>query len=722
LGLGSVFQAIFPVVGAIALGQVVFDLGEKLVDLRSNALAAGDAMRAAMEEAHVRAQVNIDDLDIQAEKLQMNIDKLSGKPNNGLSLALAEARKMADQLQVSLAADRKELEQLLKEHSVSNFASIISGVSATGSQEKEIDADHKALETRIAGINAQFSRDVSGAKSTDDIEAAGKRRDDAIRESIQQTIRVYQAESKRLGDEEEKSRKNAEYLSKTTTAGDIVAGTPRITDNSAKIANIQSVISRYQDFLATQQAQARVADLTKTNNAFIGAKTSRESASKSGDNQRKQWEDQFAAFTSGGDTTAADERKWWYERANSVTQGSDSYAFAIRKANDLLKRENIERRKQVEGIRKLNDQWQSEGLKQLQQAFNPGAEAQSKGIVDSNRTYRMLADAQRDMKYAIAEANIQIAEQTGRISANDAAVQRQVIDEMRSADQLQKLRTELAAVQEGPEADAQRNRINTEITAVQTRQSVQAVQDGAAVAATRWRDALMNANAEWVQDAGNSARLVVQLYGSSINGLNQNLSSLIVGGRSDFSGYFRGIGQQIGTIGLQKIEAPILGKLGIGKADGSDTNPFAVKIVGGDGIDQIAGGGALGKLLGDSSDDSSDGSGASGFLGKVGGFFGAVFGGARATGGPVTAGQAYLVGERGPEPFIPSTSGTVLPTASLGGGGEKHYYTIDARGATDPAAMEAAITRAISTARPGIIAQSVAATHEYSRRRPSNSR
>jgi hypothetical protein len=39
----------------------------------------------------------------------------------------------------------------------------------------------------------------------------------------------------------------------------------------------------------------------------------------------------------------------------------------------------------------------------------------------------------------------------------------------------------------------------------------------------------------------------------------------------------------------------------------------------------------------------------------------------RASGGPVLAGQMYLVGERGPEPFIPATNGTILPHSSLGG-------------------------------------------------------
>lgn len=40
------------------------------------------------------------------------------------------------------------------------------------------------------------------------------------------------------------------------------------------------------------------------------------------------------------------------------------------------------------------------------------------------------------------------------------------------------------------------------------------------------------------------------------------------------------------------------------------------------------------------------------------------FGGARAMGGPVAAGMGYLVGERGPELFMPRQSGTILPNGA----------------------------------------------------------
>ena len=55
-----------------------------------------------------------------------------------------------------------------------------------------------------------------------------------------------------------------------------------------------------------------------------------------------------------------------------------------------------------------------------------------------------------------------------------------------------------------------------------------------------------------------------------------------------------------------------------------------------------------------------------GIGGPIGGFLGSLFG--RASGGPVSANQPYMVGERGREVFVPSTSGKIIPNNQLGGG------------------------------------------------------
>lgn len=55
--------------------------------------------------------------------------------------------------------------------------------------------------------------------------------------------------------------------------------------------------------------------------------------------------------------------------------------------------------------------------------------------------------------------------------------------------------------------------------------------------------------------------------------------------------------------------------------------------------------------------------------GGAGGILGGLFGGRRASGGSVQRGKGYLVGEKGPEPFFPTTSGQILPNSALGGAG-----------------------------------------------------
>lgn len=63
----------------------------------------------------------------------------------------------------------------------------------------------------------------------------------------------------------------------------------------------------------------------------------------------------------------------------------------------------------------------------------------------------------------------------------------------------------------------------------------------------------------------------------------------------------------------------------------------------------------------------------------AGSFFASLFG--RAGGGPVNAGQAYRVGESGPELFVPRGAGTIIPAGSAGGTTIVYAPVSDYRGA-----------------------------------------
>lgn len=87
---------------------------------------------------------------------------------------------------------------------------------------------------------------------------------------------------------------------------------------------------------------------------------------------------------------------------------------------------------------------------------------------------------------------------------------------------------------------------------------------------------------------------------------------------------------------------------------------------------------------------------ALGGAGGGGGGIGSWFGGARAEGGPVSAGMAYIVGERRPEIFVPNVNGMILPSTSgfagvtgSGGGGQtvnvvNHFHISAPTGTISP--------------------------------------
>jgi len=92
--------------------------------------------------------------------------------------------------------------------------------------------------------------------------------------------------------------------------------------------------------------------------------------------------------------------------------------------------------------------------------------------------------------------------------------------------------------------------------------------------------------------------------------------------------------------------------------------------------------------------------------GGIGGFIAGLFGGAKATGGPVSANRAYLVGEQGPELMVPNTSGSIISARDLSRGGSGApipiQITVSPTGEFDARVGQIADSRAIVAVRTGI--------------------
>jgi hypothetical protein len=80
-------------------------------------------------------------------------------------------------------------------------------------------------------------------------------------------------------------------------------------------------------------------------------------------------------------------------------------------------------------------------------------------------------------------------------------------------------------------------------------------------------------------------------------------------------------------------------------------------------------------------------------LSGLGDLIGSVFGGPRAMGGSVTGGSSYLVGERGPELFVPNSNGSIVPNSRMGG----TTVNISVSGAVDPIGVARQIANILNT-------------------------
>lgn len=97
------------------------------------------------------------------------------------------------------------------------------------------------------------------------------------------------------------------------------------------------------------------------------------------------------------------------------------------------------------------------------------------------------------------------------------------------------------------------------------------------------------------------------------------------------------------------------------------------------------------------------GAGGGGLGGLLGQTFGALLGlPGRATGGPVSPGRAFMVGERGPEVFVPTSAGRIAPHHALGMAGRDVSVAIQLavpRGSAAPVAMQRSARQVASAVR-----------------------
>jgi hypothetical protein len=187
--------------------------------------------------------------------------------------------------------------------------------------------------------------------------------------------------------------------------------------------------------------------------------------------------------------------------------------------------------------------------------------------------------------------------------------------------------------------------------------------------------------------------------------MDEEIERLVISVRADTAGFAKDVDAMRGALdgplvsGAEKagrgIETALVRAVRNGKLGFEDLGKTALGV-----LDQIAAQAlrqGIDALLGGG--DGKDGGLGSLLSGLLTGSPG------RATGGPVSPGRAYMVGERGPELFVPTAAGQVRAAGSDGGRMVNVSISITAGGSDAPRALQQSsrqVARAVKAAIAGV--------------------
>ncbi len=161
--------------------------------------------------------------------------------------------------------------------------------------------------------------------------------------------------------------------------------------------------------------------------------------------------------------------------------------------------------------------------------------------------------------------------------------------------------------------------------------------------------------------------------------MDEEIERLVVSVRADTRGFANDVGAMRAELdgpfaaGLERagriLDKSLTSAIQRGKFSFEDLGRVALKV-----FSEIAAAALRSELGSSGSGSGGGGSGGSelqlvsSLLSVASSLFGSP---GRATGGPVSPGRAYTVGENGPEIFVPTSSGRIEASGGLGGGGSR---------------------------------------------------
>jgi hypothetical protein len=725
--LSGVFQAAFPIVGAVAAGSIIFKLGNDIVKMIETAQKMPKAMNDGFASIHLASRTATDSLSLANDQLQETINKLEGKSQgkNILAMQLDEARIKADELAKSSEEALGKVKALLDANKLGVIEAAATGQARTASTASSVHSYFDQINVMSGQNNDtvhKYGPDSPQAKqSASDLKA----KQDSFDQWLTRRMAVLNDPNLAKGDELE-----------------AIGGFGNQDANKSIVVGAQSIRYDQKDSQAQQNRHSQLVPQEKAAQTAADAnRKAAEAAKKAAEEMAKGWAEDAELF-----------KKWQdYEAENTKISGED---YRDREKGNFLS---------------------GDDNNQLNQA---GA-----GSAARIAAMRQSIDLNKENSDLIAQQALDMSVSTGQISRMDAARQQATIHTNEYTAALEKLQEQAEYIksdksytsEEARQAALLNNQtaqgqlgVGRQIQVGQDNQNTNPIPSSALAG-------FENGLNEFVVASQNASKQMEELVTNTLKGLNDTILHVLTTPHQDgrqtraaFGDYGAGLAKSVAGTGLDKAEGSLLGMLpaswgikGKGQPLGSTkNNPMHVT-----SDDNNQPGGAAG---------GSGGGSQSGFMGMINKTFGTSFGGFGGAGGASGPGYdgldaaqgisqgaeasdaaaggiattasdssslgdisdvadafAYggaingpaLVGEQGPELFVPQGQGNIIPNHKLknmGGGG--HTFNIDATGSTDPAQTRLQVMRGIKAAAPQISAATIQTQHESNRRSPASKR
>jgi hypothetical protein len=716
--VSALLEKAFPVVGAIALAGVVYELAERFGQFVTKNIGAAGAITQAMENVQQSTRMSTHEIELSNAKLDEQIAKLEHKPMNALELALAQGRVEADRLTRSLNDVADAAQKALEANEVSFLGGAVTGQGPSGAASDMAKDNADAIKR----INAKYDEMLDSSTSMEDFHKVEKDRNAELSTELARQRDAAAAKWNEL------HKAQADFLA---TGAPLAALGPELQAQAVAGGNGKLPADQTANMAAYgtmgHQAQEQLRQLSDS------LKHTEKQSQADKDEKARQAEEQgrqaalkrMQAYRNElervDDGQLDDRSRFWESKLALEKKGSQNYLEIQAELAKIARKYYEEGDKRDAEYDKIKRGVISDSYTQLEPK---DTKAQTDTIMARLEAMKSIQVANEQAAESQALWNISMAESTGVITKQQAAVARDAISVGKLQEQLERQKANFDIAMAHPELwtakfnpemfSAQMAQTNGQLSQAQNKYGFDQDQSTFAGEMRTMFD-------EWIEKATDLRGQMSQFWGELTSGVNNDLVKMLTDPRQQRQHMWSKTGKDLFTdvtkSGLNYAEGSVMKGLGLGGLGklGTRGNPMFVK-----SADSLP---TMPSSLGGAATAAGGAGLPGGFMGLLGAA--APFAGFLADGGPVSPGN-YVVGERGPELLNIGGSGYMHSNASLrsaAGAGTTHHHTwhVDARGAHDPVAVRAAVDRGINAAAPRIAAAAIAGDRDMRSRRPASS-